>query len=287
MQHVTFAEYQKAKNEIICGIEYKEESIFPNQWGMMSKTYSTESNGNFYEVTDPKTGVTEFWSDKHPASRYYDPRTSADTTAKPEADTATATELPAYGKMLAEKIRAETTNFSKVTDFEKFILDRGWAFKTEETLRAGYDRHWKCARGILLTEDEFTAEAGLGINTFSQWNEEAAREVYNVLAGFVKAGKLTAAEVYRYAHYKWCLRKPEAIVAYQEGRDKWIVNNCDTEVSEDEAKIAVNSEWGFEVSRIHIIGKAYYDATDYQFIRFDCAHMTWLWKNGNLYQVYA
>lgn len=90
-----------------------------------------------------------------------------------------------------------------------------------------------------------------------------------------------------YAHYKWYLRDAKAIIAYQEGRDRWIVNNCGTEVSEDTAKIAVNSEWGFEASRVRIIGTPYYDATDYQFIRFDCKQMTWLWKNGNLYQVYA
>ncbi|MEA5041339.1 MAG: hypothetical protein VB053_02245 [Oscillibacter ruminantium] len=204
-----------------------------------------------------------------------------------ESGTENAAALPGYGEMLAEKIRTTTTDFSKITDFEKFLLDRGWAFKTEEALRAGYDRAWKCSRGILLTEDEFAAEAGMGISDFSQWSEDTAREVYNALAEFAKAGKITASEVYRYAYHKWCLRKPEAIVAYQEGRDKWIVNNCDTEISEDEAKVAVNSEWGFEASRIKIIGTPYYDATDWQFIRFDCAHMTWLWKNGNLYQVYA
>ena len=32
MKYVTFAEYQAAKNEIIGGVEYKEETQFPNQW---------------------------------------------------------------------------------------------------------------------------------------------------------------------------------------------------------------------------------------------------------------
>lgn len=50
--------------------------------------------------------------------------------------------------------------------------------------------------------------------------------------------------------------------------------------------VEVNREWGFEASRIKIIGKAYYNATDWQYIRFNCAHMTWLWMNSNLYQVY-
>jgi len=195
--------------------------------------------------------------------------------------------LPAYGKMLAEQIREKTTDFSKLSEFEKFILDRGWEFKTEESLQKGYDRLWKCCHDILLTQDEFVEEAGMGIIAFSQWNEELTRTTYNTLAELIKSGKLKADEVYRYAHYKWCLHNPEAIVVYEFERGKWIVNNCDTEISEEAAKIAVNREWGYEASRIKIIGTPYYDATDYQFIRFDCAHMTWLWKNGNLYQVYT
>jgi hypothetical protein len=250
---------------------------------MMSRHYGADGIGDFHEVTDPKTGIIEFWSTKHPNSRYYDPRISADTTAEPD----TTAELPAYGKLLADKIRTETTEFSKITDFEKFVLDRGWEFETEERLRAAYDRLWKCVHGILITEDEFIEEAGTGIKTFSQWNEGTAREVYNRLAGLAKDGKLAAVEVYGYARHKWCLREPEAIIAYQEGQSKWLVNNCGTEVTEEAAKVAVNSEWGFEASRIQIIGTPYYDATDWQYIRFDCAHMTWLWKNGNLYQVYA
>jgi len=71
MKFVTFTEYQEAKNEILYGVEWKEDTQFPNQWGMMSKQYCTENNGTFYEVTDPSTGITEFWSDKHPDSRYY------------------------------------------------------------------------------------------------------------------------------------------------------------------------------------------------------------------------
>lgn len=148
-------------------------------------------------------------------------------------------------------------------------------------MKAGYDRHWKCRHGILITEEDFVIEAG------KHYEAETLKTVYTALVGLVGQKKLKAAEVYSYAHFKWCLREPDAIIAYQTEHDKWEVNNCGTKVSEDEAKIAVNSEWGFEASRIKIIGTPYYDATDYQFIRFDCAHMTWLWKNGNLYQAYA
>lgn len=167
-----------------------------------------------------------------------------------------------------------------MTDFEKFVHDRGWEFKTEEALKAAYDRSWKCRHDILISKEEFVAEA-------NRPTERTVEEVYEALADMVNSKKLRASEVYSYARFKWCLDDPDAIVAYQTDSNRWEVNNCGTRISEDEAKIAVNSEWGFEASRIRIIGTPYYDATDYQFIRFDCAHMTWLWKNGSLYQVYA
>lgn len=193
-----------------------------------------------------------------------------------------------YGKLLHNKIRETTTDFSKLTDFEKFVLNSGFYYDTEEDLKAAYDRAWKSRHDILVTEDEFVDEAGKGgRNTFTQWNEEATRETYKTLATLAADGKITNSEVYSYAVFGWCIRKPEAIVAYERDRGKWEVNNCGAEITEEAAQVKVCEEWGFETSRIHIIGTPYYDATDYQFIRFDCAHMTWLWKNGNLYQVYA
>lgn len=287
MAKATFAEYEAAKLEIIGGVEYREETQFPNQWGMLSKQYHTEENGSFYEVTDPNTGVVEFWSDKHPDSRYYqdynlkrDTAQEEETAAEPQP-AAEPDPQPEYGRKLAEEIRTNTDDFSKLSDYEKFILDRGFEFKTDEELKAGYDRAWKCGHGILLTEAEFVIEAG------KYYEAETLKKVYAALVGMVEQKKMRAGELYSYARFKWCLRNPEAIIAYQRERDKWEVNNCGAEVSEDDAKEAINSEWGFEKDRVQIIGTPYYDATDWQFIRFDCGHMTWLWKNGNLYQVYA
>ena len=74
-KYASFNEYQAAKCEIINGVEYEEITLNPDQWGMNSKIYSTADNGNFYEVYNPNTGIIEFWSDKHPTSRYYDGRT--------------------------------------------------------------------------------------------------------------------------------------------------------------------------------------------------------------------
>jgi hypothetical protein len=90
MTHVTFAEYQAAKNEIIGGVKYEEETQFPNQWGMSSKQYHTVENGTFYEVRDPNTGIIEFWSDKHADSRYYDSRSKDEIIAQLEAKLAAA-----------------------------------------------------------------------------------------------------------------------------------------------------------------------------------------------------
>ena len=185
-----------------------------------------------------------------------------------------------YGDELAVKIRESTKDFSKLSDFDKFVLDNGYRYKTREELQAGYDRHWKAAHDILISMEEFFAEAEKepSITTGS---------TYHALVELVEAKKLRPREVLSYAHYHWCLNKPEAIIAFRTGRDEWSVNNCDTEITEEAALVKICEEWGFETGRTHIIGIPYYDATDYQFIRFNCARMTWLWQNGSLLQVYC
>jgi hypothetical protein len=89
MKTVSFKEFEDAKLEIIFGVEYHEDTCSPNQYGMMSKTYSTKSNGSFYQVTDPNTRIIEFWSTKHPESRYYDDRTREEIIAQYEERIAT------------------------------------------------------------------------------------------------------------------------------------------------------------------------------------------------------
>lgn len=171
-----------------------------------------------------------------------------------------------------------------ITDCEKFVHERGWEFKTDDAIKAAFERLCKCKQDVLITQDEFIAEAA---PRGGEHREEMTISVYDALADLVNSGKLKAGEVYQYARFKWCFNNRKAIIAYQTEQDRWEVNNCGTEVSEDRAKVVVNREWGFEVSRIRIIGTPYYDATDYQYIRFDCGYMTWLWKNGSLYHVYA
>lgn len=185
-----------------------------------------------------------------------------------------------YGEDLTTKIRESTKDFSNLSDFDKFVLDNGYRYKTREELQAGYERHWKAAHDILVTIEEFLAEAEKELSV-------TAASTYNALVELVEEKKLRPREVFGYAHYRWCLNKPEAIVAYQTGYDEWSVNNCDAEITEEAALVKICEEWGFETGRTRIIGTPYYDATDYQFIRFNCAHMTWLWKNGSLLQVYC
>lgn len=267
MKHVTFEEYEAAKAEVLYGVQYKENSTL--EGNVIRKTYATEENGVFYEVNDG--GRVEFWSDKHPESRIYDENERATETA--------AEEPPHYGDLLAQKIRSETTDYSKLNEFEKFVLDRGYNYQTEAELKAGYDRLWKTRRGILLSEEEFLTEA-------EPKDKGAAADVYSVLVALVDKKAITASDVYQYARYKWCLRDPLAIVAYQESREKWIVNNCAEAITEEAARVKVREEFGFEASRVKIIGTPYYDATDWNFIRFDCAGWHWLMNNGGICKVY-
>lgn len=166
-----------------------------------------------------------------------------------------------------------------MTAFEQYAQDHGWRFKTEDDLKAGFDRLLDCASGNLVTVTGFIDEVGEGFEV------ETLKAVYKKLIDLVAQERIPAREVYMFARFKWCLRSPEAIIAYQTGISKWSVNNCDMQVPETAAIVAVNREWGFEASRVQIIGTPYYEATDWQFIRFDCAHMSWLWKDGSLYQV--
>lgn len=162
---------------------------------------------------------------------------------------------------------------------EEFKRDRGWEFKTEEAFEAAYHRFEKSCAGILLTQEDFLIEAGRS-------GDEKAKEVYNALSKLWEAKKLTAVDVYQFARFKWCLNKPEAIVAYQTAPNKWVFNDCGILASEEKAKIAVHDEFGFDEKLIRIIETPYYDATDYNFIRFDCCAWSWLMRNGEIYQVY-
>ena len=64
------------------------------------------------------------------------------------------------------------------------------------------------------------------LHSSSRQPSDPATDVYNALVDLVEEKKLRPGEVLNYAHFHWCLDTPEAIVAWQTGRDKWTVNNC-------------------------------------------------------------
>jgi len=185
--------------------------------------------------------------------------------------------LPGYGQMLADKLRSNLKGAP--SDLERFILDRGHKYDTQDALEAAYDRKYHADHGVLLTLDEFTAEAG------EFYDAEVLKAVYDKLKEFYELHRLTARELYNFARFKWCLKHPEAIISCQVDKQRWFVNNCDTAISIPEAQMRINDMFGFEASGIEIIGTPYYDATDYQFIRFQVREMMWLYCNDDLFRV--
>lgn len=170
----------------------------------------------------------------------------------------------------------------KATDdqaFHAFARDYGWKYETKEDFRTAYARKTKSTQGIILTEDEFLSE--LQVEDVTE-----GRRLYAALHPLVEKGAIKAFDLYQYARFKWCLHHPEAVIACEIGPKRWAVNNCGEEVTEGRAKQLLNEEWGFEVSQIMILGTPYYDATDWNFIRFRCKGVEWVMCNDSLYQVY-
>lgn len=161
-----------------------------------------------------------------------------------------------------------------------YISDQSWKYQTEEQLLAGYARLTKAKQGIPLSPDECLQELQADEHTYT------ARQLYSVLLGYVKESALSAYDLYQYARFRWCVNHPEAVIACQTGPKRWEVNTCGRSISEERAKLLVNSEWGFEASRIKLLGTPYYDATDWNFIRFRCGPYDWLMRDGELHQIY-
>ena len=70
MRYVTLEDYQAVKNKIISDVNYLElSSPCECGCGQAIKMYSSKENGTFYEVEEE--GIVEFWTNKHPSSRYY------------------------------------------------------------------------------------------------------------------------------------------------------------------------------------------------------------------------
>lgn len=170
----------------------------------------------------------------------------------------------------------------KTTDqrYKDYVSDNGWKYQTEEEMLAGYARLTKSKQGIPLSLDEFLQELQTEEHT------DTAQQLYSVLLGYVKKDALSAYGLYQYARFQWCINHPEAVIAYQTGPKRWEVNNCGESISKEQAILLLNSEWGFEASRVKLLGTPYYEATDWNFICFRCGPYDWLMRNGDLYQLY-
>ena len=164
--------------------------------------------------------------------------------------------------------------------FGQFARDYRCEYPTDEALKAAYDRRWRAEHDILLTAEEFKLETRTE-------PESDVGPTYEKLLQLLELGALKERDIYNYAHFCWCLSSPEAIIALQIGpKNKWAVNNCGTKLSAELAIDKINDEWRFERAYIEIVGTAYYDATDWNFIRFNVDGVSWLMHNGGLYQVY-
>lgn len=177
---------------------------------------------------------------------------------------------------LIEQLCKKTSN----EKYHKFLRDYGYQYASETDALNGFVRWLKSNRGTLLAEDEFLAELGAG------QSDILARQLYDKLRTLVEEKALTAMGVYNYAKYRWCRNHPEAVIAYRIDRCSWVVNNCSMEIPEERAVLLVNSEWGFEASRIKLRDTPYYEAADMNFISFQCGPLGWVMRNGDLYQIY-
>lgn len=165
-------------------------------------------------------------------------------------------------------------------NYHIFLHNEGWMYDTEAAAIAGYERLKKSTLGSLLSEEEFLEELSPADNA------AAAKRLYHTLRSLAEQGILKPLELYQYAKYKWCRNRPEAVVACQIGPKRWMVNNCGETISKECAILLLNSEWGFEASRIELLDTPYYDSTDWNFIRFRCGPYDWLMKDGELCQIY-
>ena len=151
--------------------------------------------------------------------------------------------------------------YQKTSDkkYAKFLSDEGWKYDTEAAALAGYARMVKAEQGKPLTWEEFWAELRMEGDT------SAAQKLYRTLCEHMENGALSAYQLYEYAHHRWCISET---------------------ISEDRARLLLNSEWGFEASRIKLLGIPYYDATDWNFICFRCGPYDWIMQDGELHQIY-
>lgn len=160
-----------------------------------------------------------------------------------------------------------------------FLQDRGWKYQEESEKKAAYQREVLVRQNKILNEEEFVAETG-------KQYADAARTLYPKLAALARAGKITPWDLFHYAQHLWCMKKTEALLCVQTGIKQWAVNSCDTEISAERAIKIVCRDWGFDEKCISIQTPAYYESTDWNYIRFRSSSQTWVMHDGEIEKVF-
>lgn len=163
--------------------------------------------------------------------------------------------------------------------YHTFLRDRGWKYTQSSEKAAAYQREISVRHGKILSEEDFAAEAGLRY-------EEPAKRMYPKLKMMAEKNIIGPWELCHYARYHWCMKNPEALIYVQTAYNKWAVNSCDDEISAEQALEIVCRNWGFDKARVTIQEPAYYESTDWNFIRFSAGKLGWVMKNGDLNMVY-
>ena len=70
------------------------------------------------------------------------------------------------------------------------------------------------------------------------------------------------------------------------GRGGKVINTCKKLMDEEKAKKLINGWFCFEIDKIEICGPAYYEATDWNFIRFMVKGYSRVLWNDALYDIY-
>lgn len=161
-----------------------------------------------------------------------------------------------------------------------FLRDKGWKYQKETEKKAAYQREVLVRQNKFLNEEEFLAETG-------EAYAAAAKELYPKLRLLAKAEKISPWDLLHYARYLWCMKNPEALCCTQIGSKEWAVNNCDTEITEEQAVKIVCRDWGFDAERVRIQTPAYYESTDWNYICFQCGLQKWIMHNGEIDKIYG
>lgn len=163
--------------------------------------------------------------------------------------------------------------------YTEFLRNRGWKYAEEPQRVAAYLRELVVRSGRILNEEEFLAEAG-------DRYTEAAQQLYPKLSTMARSGIISVWTLMDYARHLWCMKNPAALIFVEIGPKQWAVNSCDTEISEERAKQIVCTEWGFDPTRVQIHAPSYYEATDWNYIRFRCGLYNWIMCDGELDKIY-